>query len=84
MEGAALWGSFYRSNPDKFAEDYLHLKLRRFQKILLSMMFWSTVFVFIAARGLGKTFLSAIYCAERAILYPGTKVVIASGTRGQA
>ena len=84
MEGAALWGSFYRSNPDKFAEDYLHLKLKRFQKILLVMMFWANVFVFIACRGIGKTFLSAVYCVTRAILYPGTKVVIASGTRGQA
>lgn len=51
MEGAAYWGSYYRHNVDKFAEDYLHLKLRLFQKILLCMMFWSTTFVFIACRG---------------------------------
>lgn len=48
------------------------------------MMFWSTTFVLIACRGLGKTYLSAIYCVIRCILYPGTKVCIASGTRGQA
>ena len=84
MEGAAYWGAYYRHNPDKFVNDYLHLRLKRFQKILLVMMFWSNVFVFIAARGLGKTFLSAIYCVTRCILYPGTKVCIASGTRGQA
>ena len=84
MDGAAYWGSYYRYNPDKFAEDYLHLKLKRFQKLLLVMMFWSTTFVLIACRGLGKTFLSAIYCVIRCILYPGTKVCIASGTRGQA
>lgn len=84
INGAALWGSFYRENPDKFAEEYLHLKLRWFQKILLSMMFWSTVFVYIAARGQGKSFLSAVYLCVRCILYPGTKVCIASGRRGQA
>lgn len=84
MEGAAYWGSYYRYNPDMFARDYLHLRLRRFQKILLVMMFWSTTFVLIACRGLGKTFLSAIYCVIRCILWPGTKVCIASGTRGQA
>lgn len=84
MEGAALWGAFYRANPDKFAEEYLHLNLKRFQKFLLVMMFWSTTFVLIACRGLGKTFLSAIYCVIRCILYPGTKICIASGTRGQA
>ena len=39
MEGAAIWGSFYRANPDKFAEDYLHIQLRLFQRILLTMMF---------------------------------------------
>lgn len=48
------------------------------------MMFWSTTFVLIACRGLGKTFISAVYCVIRCILYPGTKVCIASGTRGQA
>jgi len=84
MTGAAYWGAFYRENPDEFAKDYLHLKLRRFQKFLLVMMFWSNIFVLIACRGLGKTFLSAIYCVVRCILYPGTKVCIASGTRGQA
>lgn len=84
MDGAALWGAYYRLNPDKFATDYLHLSLKKFQKFLLVMMFWSTTFVLIACRGLGKTYLSAIYCVVRCILYPGTRVCIASGTRGQA
>lgn len=84
LNGAALWGAFYRANPDKFCEDYLHLRLKLFQKVLLTMMFWSTTFVLIACRGLGKTYLSAVYCVVRCILYPGTKVCIASGTRGQA
>lgn len=84
MEGAAIWAGYYRYNPDKFAEEYLHLRLKLFQKILIIMMFWSTTFVLIACRGLGKTFLSAVYCVIRCILYPGTRVCIASGTRGQA
>ncbi|PWT37693.1 terminase [Limosilactobacillus reuteri] len=40
--------------------------------------------MYIAARGQGKSFLIAIYCVIRCILYPGTSIVIASGTRGQA
>lgn len=84
MEGAATWGAYYRHNPDKFAEEYLHLKLKLFQKILLIMMFWCTIFVLIACRGLGKTYLSSIYCVTRSVLYPGTRICIASGTRGQA
>lgn len=84
MEGVAIWCAFYRSNPHRFAHDYLHLNLHTFQKILLAMMNWSSTTVFIGSRGVGKTFLSAVFCAIRCILYPGTKICIASGTRGQA
>ena len=82
-EGAALWLSYYRANPHKLAHDYLHIDLHLFQKILLMMMNWSTDTIFIGSRGIGKTFLSAIYCVTRCILYPGTKIVIVGGTRGQ-
>lgn len=84
MNGAAVWCSYYRANPQRFAHDYLHLNLHLFQKILLIMMNLCTTTVFIGSRGIGKTFLSAVFCVIRAILYPGTKIVIASGTRGQA
>ena len=33
---------------------------------------------------LGKSFLSAVYSVTRCILYPSTKICIASGTRGQS
>lgn len=29
---------------DKFAQDYLHPRLKLFQRMLLVMMFWSTTF----------------------------------------
>ena len=48
------------------------------------MMFWSTTFVMVACRGIGKSYISAIYCVIRCILYPGSKVCVASGKRGQA
>lgn len=82
--GAAKWAAYYRSNPHRFAADYLHINLHLFQKILLVMMNWSSTTVFIGSRGIGKTFLSAMFCVIRCILYPGTKICIASGTRGQA
>lgn len=78
------WAGYYRANPHRYAKDMLHLDLRLFQKMLLVMMFWSVSFVFIASRGLGKTFLCAVFCAIRCVLYPRSKIVIASGTRGQA
>lgn len=83
LEEAAVTGAYYRENPDEFAEDYLHIKLHLFQRILLIMMFTVTTFVFVACRGIGKTFLSAIYCCIRCILWPGSQVCVASGTRGQ-
>ena len=79
-----MWASYYRANPHRFAQDILNLDLKLFQKILIILMNICTSFVFIASRGLGKTFLSAIFCTIRCILYPGTKIVIASGTRGQS
>lgn len=83
-EGVGVWTAYYRERPHKFAEDYLHLDLKLFQKILLVAMNISTIFIMIAARGIGKSFISAVFCVIRCILYPGTKICIASGTRGQA
>lgn len=84
LQGAAVWASYYRSNPHRFVKDYLHIDLKLFQSILIVMMNWANVFVFVGSRGIGKTFLSAIFCVVRCILYPGTKICISSGKRGQA
>jgi hypothetical protein len=82
--GAANYCAYYRHNVHHFARDYLHLELALFQKILLVMMNVSKIIAFIATRGIGKTFLSAVFCVIRCILWPGTKIAVASGTRGQA
>ena len=84
LEGIALWAGFYRCHPHRWVKDFLHVDLYLFQKILLNLMNWFPAFVFIAARGIGKTFLSAVFCVFRCILYPGTKICIASGTVGQS
>lgn len=84
LNGAALWAAYYRANPHRFVEDYLHIELRLFQKILIVMMNINVVFIYIASRGQGKSFLCAVYCCVRCILYPHTKICVASGTRGQA
>lgn len=84
MEGVAIWCAFYRANIHRFAEDYLHIELHFFQKVILYMMNICRITVFIASRGLGKSYLSAVFCVCRCILYPGTKICIASGTRGQS
>lgn len=84
LEGVAAYCAYYRANPHRFAKDYLHLNLHLFQKILLNEMSRSSTVVFVGCRGIGKSFLSAVYCVIQAILYPGQKICIASGTRGQS
>lgn len=76
--------SFYRENPHRFAADYLGLSLKLFQQILLVMMFSCTQFMFLAARGLSKTYTTAVFCCIRCILYPGTNICVASKTIKQA
>lgn len=84
MNAVARMTAYYRANIHRFAEEYLGLSLRLFQKICLFMMEDNTNFMFIAARGLGKSFLIAIYAVCKAILYPGTIIVVSSKTRKQA
>lgn len=84
LEGVERWTSFYRSNPHRFARDYMNLKLKDFQKALLIAFNDNHKSVYIAARGQGKSFLLAVFCCIRCILYPGTKICIASKTISQS
>ena len=76
--------AFYRCNPQRFVKDYLNINLKLFQKILIYMMMLSNYFMYLASRGQGKTYLTAIFCVVRCILFPKTKICIASATRTQA
>lgn len=78
-EGFKKWTSYFRANPHRFAEEYLGVRLYLFQKIILYLMFKNSFIMMIAARGLGKSFLMALYAIIHAILYPGALIVVASG-----
>lgn len=84
MNGVNLWAGYYRCNPHRFCRDYLNIMLDTFQKILITMMFKSNYFIYLAARGAGKTWLTAVFCVAWCILYPNTKIVVASGVKNQA
>ena len=84
MDGIAYWAAFYRKNAHRFVNDFLNIKLKQYQKILIYMMMVSTNFLYIASRGSGKTWLTSLYCVIRCILYPGTKICVASGVKSQA
>ena len=84
LEGVAYWCSYYRHNPQRFVKEYLNVSLKTFQKILIYAMMHNNHFMFWASRGLGKTWLTALFCVVRCILFPKTKICIASSTRTQA
>ncbi len=84
MEGIGIWTSYYRANPHRFVREYLGINLKIFQCILIYMMMHLHYFMYLASRGQGKTWLTAVFCCVRAILFPQTKIIIASGTKGQS
>lgn len=84
MRGVDIWASFYRSNPHRFVKDYMGIRLKRFQEIILCMMFRFPNAIFLASRGAGKTYLLAIFCICYCVLYPGSSIRVASRTRTQA
>ena len=84
MNTVAWRAAYYRANPQRFVEEVLGIHLKLFQKILLWAMMHYYYFMFIAARGMSKTWLTALFCAVRCILYPGSKIVVCSGTMKQA
>jgi hypothetical protein len=83
-DGFKKWTAYYRDNPHRYAREYLGVNLFLYQIVLLWAMNKYNFFMYIAARGQGKSYLIAIYSVIRAILYPGTNIVLASGTKGQA
>nr|DAK91757.1 MAG TPA: large terminase [Caudoviricetes sp.] len=84
MNGIGLWTSYYRLFPHLFVRDYLGINLKVFQMILIYFMMHYHYFLYIASRGQGKSYLTAIFCITRCILFPETKIVIAAGNLKQA
>lgn len=78
------WTTFYRLNIHRFVEHYFQMDLFLFQKILLFFMNLNSFFMLIAARGLSKSYMIAIFACARATLYPHSKIIIASGIKKQA
>lgn len=85
MCGLNLWIGFYRANPVRFLIDYYGMEwIRPFQQVLITFMFISNNFMTIASRGMGKSMIVAAFLCAYCTLYPGVKVCIAAGQRGQS
>ena len=83
-EGLHIWVAMWRNNIHRFAMDYLGIKLKPFQAVLLYMMSKNDFVMVVASRGLGKSFLVGIYVCCISILRPGHRTIIGAGSRGQA
>lgn len=60
------------------------LELAPFQMVLLDMLWHKKFPIVLGTRGMGKTFMLGLYAALRAILVPGSKVVICGAGFRQA
>lgn len=58
--------------------------LKPFQQALIVACFKYTYVMIIASRGMGESLIAALVCVLKCILYPGIKICIASGRRGQS
>lgn len=84
VERAIDWITFFRRNITAFIENYLGVQLHLYQVIFMYMMSMCQTIWLVAGRATAKSFLIALYSVAYCILYPGSKVVIASATIGQA
>ena len=76
METVAWRAGYYRANPQRFCKDILNINLKWFQAILIWAMMHNNFFMYIAARGAGKTWLTAVFCVCRCLLYPSSKIIV--------
>lgn len=53
MDVVAKRCSYYRANPQRFCEEFLNIKLKLFQKIIIWAMMHFDAFYWIACRGIG-------------------------------
>lgn len=78
------WVAFWRENPHRFAQDYFQIKLKDFQEMIIYEFSKNRNNIMIATRGIGKSFLTALYACTMAVLYPNSKIVIVCGVKSQA
>lgn len=78
------WITFYRRNIPVFVEHYLQIPMHWYQIIWLYLLNICITVVIIAGRASAKSFVIAVFSCAKCILYPNTKVVVASGSKKQA
>jgi len=67
---------FYRENPVQAAKDLLGFDLIWLQRIILEEMWFKPFTCLDISRGVGKSFMIALYCVLKGMLYPNTNIGI--------
>lgn len=80
----ANWQLFYLNNLDIFTEEYLKIPLHYFQRQVLLDCREYDIYMFIASRGLSKSFTIGTLANDLALLLPGVQIAITSLTLGQS
>lgn len=78
------WITFFRRNLHRVAIDYLGINLHPYQALTLYFMGICQLIVIIACRAAAKSFIIALYACCRCIVYPYSKIVLSSATKGQS
>ena len=78
------WNTFFRKNIQYFIELYFGIVLYDYQKIQLYEMGNRISTTIPASRATAKSWIAAVFGCAYCVLYPGTKCVIASPTKGQS
>lgn len=78
------WNTFFRRNLHRLAIDYLGINLHPYQAFILYIMGICQLVVIIACRAAAKSFIIALYACCRCIVYPHSKIVLSSATKGQS
>ena len=83
--GVRRWTDFYRQNAHRCISSHFKCEtLTWWQDMIIYLMFKSSVFFAIMCRGIGKSFLVAWFMVVWCTIFPRSRIVIASGTRGQS
>lgn len=84
LEKTLDWNTFFRRNIHRLIETYFCIELHLYQIIMIYLMNLVPMIVIVAARASAKSYIIAIFACARCVLYPNTKVVIASSTKKQS
>lgn len=69
-----LFIEYCRANPVYAAQVILNLELVWYQRLTLRWLWKYPFCLLVWGRGIGKTYMGAVFCVLYAILYPGTKI----------